>query len=155
MCFRPLVFLSSQRMRPCHNQLQRERQAKLLICLHQDLKQSRGLQLYLKCFPVPNATHSSSFHLYLFNKRDCKYNNVSVSSSYYYLLLHHEEILVCRPFRGCIHSHGSGLFLWMMRPRCHRKWRRVFREKLVFFSVSLKRKQNRSLLFSSLFKKLF
>ena len=37
-------FLSSQRMRPCHNQLQRERQAKLLICLHQDLKQSRGLQ---------------------------------------------------------------------------------------------------------------
>ena len=26
-------FRSSQRMRPCHNQLQRERQAKLLICL--------------------------------------------------------------------------------------------------------------------------
>ena len=64
MCFRPSGFLSSQRMRPCHNQLQRERQAKLLICLHQDLKQSRGLQLYLKYFPVPNATHSFSTFIY-------------------------------------------------------------------------------------------
>ena len=34
---------------------------------------------------------------------------------------------------GCIHSYGSGLFLWMMRPRSHRKWRRVFCEKLEFF----------------------
>ena len=33
MCFRPSVFLSSQRRRPCHNQLQRERPTKLLICL--------------------------------------------------------------------------------------------------------------------------
>ena len=39
--------------------------------------------MYLKCFPVPNATHSSS----TFNNRDFKYNNVSVSSSYYYLLV--------------------------------------------------------------------
>ena len=88
-------------------------------------------------------------HLYLFNNRDCKYNNVSVSSSYYYLLLHHEEILVCRPFRGFIHSHGSGLFLWMMRPRCHRKWKRVLCVKLDYYyffnSISLKRKTNRSL----------
>ena len=73
------------------------------------------------------------FHLYLFNDRDCKYNNVSVSNSYYYFLLQHEEMLVCRLLRGCIHSYGSGLFLWMMRPRCHRKWRRVFCEKLEFF----------------------
>ena len=80
----------------------------------------------LKCIP-------QLFHLYFFNDRDCKYNNVSVSNSYYYLLLQHEEILVCRPLRGCIHSYGSGLFLWMMRPRCHRKWRRVFCEKLEFF----------------------
>ena len=34
------VFLSSQRMRLCHDQLQCEWQAKLLICLHRDLKQS-------------------------------------------------------------------------------------------------------------------
>ena len=27
------------------------------------------------------------FHLYFFNNRDCKYNNVSVTSSYYYLLV--------------------------------------------------------------------
>ena len=73
------------------------------------------------------------FHLYFFNDRDCKYNNVSVSNSYYYFLLQHEEILVCRPLRGCIHSYGSGLLLWMMRPRCHRQWRRVFCEKLEFF----------------------
>ena len=65
--------------------------------------------------------------------RDCKYNNASVSRSYCYLLLQHEEILVCRPLRGCIHSCGSGLLLWMMRPRCHRKWRRVFCETLEFF----------------------
>ena len=50
MCFRPSVFLSSQRMRPCHTQLQRERQAKLLIYLHQDLKQSRGLQCIWNVF---------------------------------------------------------------------------------------------------------
>ena len=74
------------------------------------------------------------FHLYFFNRnRNCKYNNVSVRSSYYYLLLQHEEILMCRSFRGCIHSYGSGLFLCMMRPCCHRKWRRVFCEKLEFF----------------------
>ena len=71
------------------------------------------------------------FHLYFFNDRDCKYNNVSVNNSYYYLLLQHEEILVCRSLRGCIHSYGSGR-LWMMRPRCHSKWRRVFCEKLDF-----------------------
>ena len=59
------------------------------------------------------------FHHYFFNNRNCKYNNVSVSSSYYYLLLQHEEILVCRPLRGCSHSYGSALLLWMMRPRCH------------------------------------
>ena len=73
------------------------------------------------------------FHLYLFISRDCKYNNVSVSRSCCYLLLQHEEVLVCRPLCGCIHSCGSGLLLWMMRPRCHRKWRRVFCEKLEFF----------------------
>ena len=73
------------------------------------------------------------FHLYLFISRDCKYNNASVGRSYCYLLLQHEETLVCRPLRGCIHSCGSGLLLWMMRPRCHRKWRRVFCEKLEFF----------------------
>ena len=37
-------------MRPSHNQLQRKRQAKLFICLHQDLKQSRGLQYIWKVF---------------------------------------------------------------------------------------------------------
>ena len=50
MCFRLSVFLSSQRMKPCHTQLQRERQAKLLIYLHQDLKQSRGLQCIWNVF---------------------------------------------------------------------------------------------------------
>ena len=47
-------------------------------------------------------------------------------------------------------AYGSGLLLWLMRPRCHRKWRRVFCEKLL--SILLERKQNRSLLFSSFFK---
>ena len=60
-------------------------------------------------------------------------NNVSVSNSYYYLLLQHEEILVCRSLRGCIHSYGSGLLMWMVRPRCHRNWRRAFCKKLEFF----------------------
>ena len=78
MCFRPSGFRSSQRMRPCHNRLQRERQAKFLICLHQDLKQSRGLQLYLKCFPVPNATHSSSTFIY--STREIVSTTTSVSA---------------------------------------------------------------------------
>ena len=90
-------------------------------------------------------------HLYL-----RKYNNVSVSISYYYLLLQHEEILLCRPLRGCIHSYGSGVLLWILRPRCYRKCGRVFCEKLEFSPFFLsERKQNRSLLFSSFFKKLF
>ena len=38
---------------------------------------------------------------------------------------------MCQPLRGCIHSYG--LFLRMMTPRCHRKWRRVFCETLEFF----------------------
>ena len=64
------------------------------------------------------------FHLYFFNDRDCKYNNVTVSNLYYFLR---------QPLRGCIHSCGSGLLLWMMRPSCHCKWRPVFCEKLKFF----------------------
>ena len=111
-------------MRPCHNQLQHERQAKLLICNRVGCSVS-------EMFSSPKC-NPQLFHLYFFNDRDCKYNNVSVSNSYYYLLLQHEEIFVCRPRRGCIHSHASGLLLWMMRPRCHRKWRRAFCKKLEF-----------------------
>ena len=133
MCSRPSVLLSSQRMRPCHNQLQRERQ----ICLHQTCSSRVGGNVS-EIFSSPKC-NPQLFHPYFFNNRDCKYNNVNVSRSYYYLhlalfySLQHEEILVCRPLRGCIHSYCSGLLLRMMRPRCHRKWRRVFCEKLEFF----------------------
>ena len=47
--------------------------------------------------------------------------------------LQHEEMLACQPLRGYIHSYCSGLLLWMMKPRCHCKWRRVFCEKFEFF----------------------
>ena len=76
----------------------RERQVKLLICLHQDNCVGCNVSEMFsstKCNP-------QLFHLYFFNSRDCKYNNVSVGSSYYYLL-RHEELLVCRPLRGCSH----------------------------------------------------
>ena len=36
--------------------------------------------------------------------------------------------------------YGSGLLLWMMRPRCHRKWRRVFCEKVEFFEKKIGKK---------------
>ena len=117
-------------------------------CLNQDLKQSRGSS---QMFSSPKCNPPQFFHLYFFNDRDC------VSNSYDYLLLQHEEILVCRPLRGCIHSYGSGLLLWMMRPRCHRKWRWVFSEKVEFSPKKIGRKQNRSpnRSLSSFFKKLF
>ena len=87
--------------------------------------------MYLKCFPVSNASHSSS--TFISSTTEIASKTTSVSAIRIIIFLQQEEILVCRPLRGCIHSYGSGLFLWMMRPRCHRKWRRVFCEKLEFF----------------------
>ena len=67
--------------------------------------------MYLKCFPVPESSGLISHNL------------------------QHEEMLVCQPLHGCIHSYCSGLLLWMMRPCCHCKCkcRWVFCKKLEFF----------------------
>ena len=94
------------------------------------------------------------FHLYLFNFRDCKYNNASVGRSYCYLLLQHEETLVCRPLRGCIHSWFRSTSVEDETTLSPQVETSILRETGVL-SISLERKQNRSLLFSSFFKKLF
>ena len=154
MCFRPLVFPFQPKNETVSQSVTAWKAGKALDLSAPRLEAIAWAAVYLIFFSSPKC-NPQFFHLYFFNDRDCKYNNVSVSNSYYYPILQHEEILVCRPLRGCIHSYGSGLFLWMKRPRCHRKWRRVFREKLEFSRFFSERKQNRSLLFSSFFKKLF
>ena len=154
MCFRSSVFPFQPKNETVSQSVTAWKAGKTLDLSEPRLEAIAWAAVYLKCFPVPNATHSSC--TFISSTTDCKYNNVSVSNSYYYLLLQHEEILLCQPLRGCIHSYGSGLLLWILRPRCHRKWGRVFCEKLEFSPFFLLEKtQNRSLLFSSFFKKLF
>ena len=117
--------------------VQRERQAKSLICLHQNLKQSRGLQCIWNVFQSqiqPTALQPWFFQQQRLQvqQRQCQ-QFVILPSGLVSHNLQHEEMLVCQPLRGYIHSYCSGLLLWMMKPRCHRKWRRVFCEKLEFF----------------------
>ena len=155
MCSRPSVLLSSQRMRPCHNQLQRERQ----ICLHQTCSSRVGCNVS-EIFSSPKC-NPQIFPPYFFNNRDCKYNNVNVSRSYYYLhlalfySLQHEEILVCRPLRGCMHPlilfrSTSANDETMLSSQVETS---ILRETGVL-SVSLEREQNRSV-FSHLSQEAF
>ena len=102
----------------------------------------------LKCFPFPSVTpHSSS---------------TFISSTTEIVSAIRMIIFFCSMRKYLcvglfIHSYGSGLLLWMMRPRCHRKWRWVFSEKVEFSPKKIGRKQNRSpnRSLSSFFKKLF
>ena len=151
MCFRPSVSLSSQRMKPCHTQIQRERQAKLLIYMNQDLKQSRGLQCIWNVFQSqmrPTALsplliqqqrlqvqqrRCQQFVL-LFSSAAWRNTRVSASSWVYPLIW----------FRSTsVHDETT------LSPQVETS---ILRETRVL-SISLERKLNRSL--SSLFKKLF
>ena len=124
-------------MRLCHNQLQRERQAKLLIFLHQNMMQSRRLQCIWNVFQ-PQMQPTGLQPLFFQQQRlqvkqhQCQ-QFVILSSGLVSYNLQHEVMLVCQPLRGCIHSYCPGLPLLLMRPRCHCKRRRAFYEKLEFF----------------------
>ena len=99
--------------------------------------------MYLKCFPLPNATHSSSTFIY--STTEIASTTTSVSAVRIIIFFCSMKKYSCvglfvptkRPTHECphtsIHSYGSGLFLWLMRLRCHRKWRPVFCEKLEYF----------------------
>ena len=132
MCFRPSVvfifFLFSQRMRPCHNQLQREKAGKTLDLSAPRLEAIAWAAVYLKCFPVPNATHSS--YTFISSTTEIASTTTSVSAIRIIIFFCSIKKYSCV---GLFVGASTHMVLWMMRPRCHRKWRRVFCEKLEFF----------------------
>ena len=134
-------------MRPCYSYSvkgRRSRQIKNLSAPR--LEAIAWAAVYLKCFPVPNATHT--FSTFISSTTEIASTKTSVSVIRRIIFFYSMKKYSCVGlFMG---AYGSGLLLWLMRPRCHRKWRRVFCEKLL--SILLERKQNRSLLFSSFFK---
>ena len=100
MCFRLSVFLSSQRMRPCHNQLQRQRQAKLLICFFRWKVMVPKVTPYdVDLGPVSFLSRPSRC---LRDKRPKQYPTVE----------HSEVIQKCKARRRCCCSPGKCLVSW-------------------------------------------
>ena len=147
-------------MRPYHNQLQCERQAKLLICLNQDLKQSRRLQCILNVFQSqmqPTALPPLFLQQQRLQVQQRQCQQFVLSSS------------VAWRNTGVLASSWVHPLTWLrsvsvgdettLSPQVETS---ILRETGVlsfyFFIVLLlffERKQNRSPLFSSFFKKLF
>ena len=158
MCFRPSVFLPSQRLRPCHNRTA-WKAVKVLDLSAPKLEAIPWAAVHLKCFPVPNAAHSSSTLIFSTTEiastttsvsavrniafwpcftQPATWRNARVSAS----LWVHPLIL----FRSTSVDDETTLSLQVETSILRETW---------VLSISLERKQTRSLLFSSIIKKLF